>query len=388
MIAEYSGEVAAAPRVSYLTTDHLGSPRVTTNASGEVISRRDFQPYGEEVFSVERTTALGYTAADSVRQKFTGYERDIESGLDFAQARYYNSSHGRFTSVDPLTASATIRNPQTFNRYSYGLNSPYKFTDPLGLSINLVGCDFECRVTNAINGIGKLSAADLALAKYHVANGTALGYVFLNASYNQLRPQTQTSTNTNAGGNDSLSMSAAGRQMLASLEDKRYTPYDKDQNGGAKNCTVGIGHLLHSGKCSSSVADTRQYSDEEIGEFLEEDLKEAEARVKNAITTTLEQSEFDALTMLAFNLSSFGLGGKKEGAPKLVAALNAGREMTGEYIGRWKAIFNTVPGAWHEPQAIRTEWSGIKYSGRKLQPGLVNRRKKELTLFFEGTYSN
>jgi len=58
---------------------------------------------------------------------------DTESGLDFAQARYYNSTHGRYTSVDPLTASATIRNPQTFNRYSYVLNSPYKYTDPSGL---------------------------------------------------------------------------------------------------------------------------------------------------------------------------------------------------------------------------------------------------------------
>ncbi len=50
-----------------------------------------------------------------------------------AQARYYNPKHGRFTSVDPLTASANVKNPQTFNRYSYVLNSPYKFTDPLGL---------------------------------------------------------------------------------------------------------------------------------------------------------------------------------------------------------------------------------------------------------------
>jgi hypothetical protein len=32
-----------------------------------------------------------------------------------------------------MTASATIKNPQTFNRYSYVLNSPYKFVDPLGL---------------------------------------------------------------------------------------------------------------------------------------------------------------------------------------------------------------------------------------------------------------
>ena len=80
-----------------------------------------------------RTTAQGFNSSDEVRKQYTGYERDDESGLDFAQARYYNSNHGRFTSVDPLTASASIKNPQTFNRYSYVLNSPYKFTDPLGL---------------------------------------------------------------------------------------------------------------------------------------------------------------------------------------------------------------------------------------------------------------
>lgn len=73
---------------------------------------------------------MGFT-----RQDYTGYQKDNESGLEFAQARYYNTQHGRFTSVDPLTASATIRNPQTFNRYSYVTNSPYKFVDPLGLTL-------------------------------------------------------------------------------------------------------------------------------------------------------------------------------------------------------------------------------------------------------------
>ena len=83
-----------------------------------------------------RTVAQGYGQTDNARQKFTGYERDAESGLDFAQARYFSSKHGRFTSVDPLAASASIKNPQTFNRYSYGLNSPYKFTDSTGLSVD------------------------------------------------------------------------------------------------------------------------------------------------------------------------------------------------------------------------------------------------------------
>ncbi|MBK8811947.1 MAG: hypothetical protein IPN69_14620 [Acidobacteria bacterium] len=66
-----------------------------------------------------------------------------------AQARYYNPKHGRYTSVDPLTASANVKNPQTFNRYSYVLNSPYKFTDPLGLIAETTGaCGTRCQGSN------------------------------------------------------------------------------------------------------------------------------------------------------------------------------------------------------------------------------------------------
>ncbi|MFN3329669.1 MAG: RHS repeat-associated core domain-containing protein, partial [Pyrinomonadaceae bacterium] len=66
-------------------------------------------------------------------QKFTGYERDIEVDLDFAQARYYNSNHGRFTTTDPAMLSMNGNNPQTFNRYAYVMNNPLLYTDPLGL---------------------------------------------------------------------------------------------------------------------------------------------------------------------------------------------------------------------------------------------------------------
>ena len=64
---------------------------------------------------------------------YTGYEKETESGLQFAEARYFNPVHGRFSSVDPLASSATVRNPQTFNRYSYVQNAPYDMVDPLGL---------------------------------------------------------------------------------------------------------------------------------------------------------------------------------------------------------------------------------------------------------------
>jgi RHS repeat-associated protein len=133
LVAEYSTQLAATQQVSYLTADHLGSARVITNEIGQVKKRQDYAAFGDEIVTSQRTARTDYTTNDELREGYTGYEKDDESGLDYAQARYYNSSHGRFTSIDPLTASATIRDPQSFNRYSYVLNSPYKFTDPLGL---------------------------------------------------------------------------------------------------------------------------------------------------------------------------------------------------------------------------------------------------------------
>lgn len=99
--------------VSYLTADHLGSPRVITNENGAVTSRKDFAAFGDEITSSQRVSGSGGNGYDepNVRQDYTGYEKDGESGLEYARARYYNTMHGRYTSVDPLTASATIRNP-------------------------------------------------------------------------------------------------------------------------------------------------------------------------------------------------------------------------------------------------------------------------------------
>jgi RHS repeat-associated protein len=99
------------------------------------VKRHDYLPFGEELSAVVglRSSSMGYGAADGVRQKFTGQERDTESGLDYFGARYFSAGQGRFTSVDPLGASAATVDPQSFNRYAYALNSPYKFTDPSGM---------------------------------------------------------------------------------------------------------------------------------------------------------------------------------------------------------------------------------------------------------------
>lgn len=71
--------------------------------------------------------------------RFTGYERDDESGLDYAQARYYAKDLGRFNTVDPvMLSSERIITPQAINLYAYVRNNPLKFVDPLGLDITVV----------------------------------------------------------------------------------------------------------------------------------------------------------------------------------------------------------------------------------------------------------
>src|SRR6185295_2230108 len=66
-------------------------------------------------------------------KEFTGKERDAETGYDYFGARYYGSKIGRFTSVDPaLSVSASLGDPQRWNRYAYARNNPIGIVDPDG----------------------------------------------------------------------------------------------------------------------------------------------------------------------------------------------------------------------------------------------------------------
>lgn len=128
--------------VQWLIADQLGTPRMVVDKTGALsgVKRHDYYAFGEEVMAdaYGRTQARGYVySVDATRQKFTGYERDAETNLDYAQARYFASAQGRFTGVDPLMASASVGSPQTWNRYSYALNNPLKNTDPSGMRVTM-----------------------------------------------------------------------------------------------------------------------------------------------------------------------------------------------------------------------------------------------------------
>jgi RHS repeat-associated protein len=108
--------------VDWYFTDALGSSRTVWSTSS--LDQSDFYPFGGERV---------LTSANSNHYKFTGKERDSESGLDNFGARYNSSTLGRFMSPDPLLNSGQPWNPQSWNRYSYTENNPLRYTDPTGL---------------------------------------------------------------------------------------------------------------------------------------------------------------------------------------------------------------------------------------------------------------
>jgi RHS repeat-associated protein len=109
----------------WLHSSHLGSARWLTDAFGNAVYRGEFDPYGQAVYE------WGSTTLNSL--KFTGYERDGATRLDYANARMYNSGRGRFMQADPMGLKASdLSRPTTLNQYSYVYNDPVNFIDPDG----------------------------------------------------------------------------------------------------------------------------------------------------------------------------------------------------------------------------------------------------------------
>jgi RHS repeat-associated protein len=131
LLAEIQGNVPTSWATKYLGQDHLGTTRLVMNASGSgdgvVSSRHDYYPFGEEL------PGRGMNYGDPLLLvKYTGHERDVETELDFMQARYYGGRSGRFLSADGPLVDQEVGDPQSWNLYSYVRNSPLIFADPTG----------------------------------------------------------------------------------------------------------------------------------------------------------------------------------------------------------------------------------------------------------------
>ncbi len=116
--------------------------------------------------------------------KFTGKERDSESGLDDFGVRYFGSSMGRFMSPDPSNAGAESEAPQSWNAYSYVVNNPLNAVDPDGQDCVYVNDNSasvvrgDCK-SDTDNGIFINGTIDTTSGTYNSSTGT-LGFNYTN----------------------------------------------------------------------------------------------------------------------------------------------------------------------------------------------------------------
>jgi RHS repeat-associated protein len=185
--------------VNYYFSNHLGSASVITSATGVIQEQTDFFPYGGVAY---------VSGGDPNHYKFTGKERDAESGLDNFEARYLGSSLGRFMSPDPAGLLAQKPGyPQSWNLYAYAMNNPLIIIDPTGL---------DCVYANdAGNGVESIDH-DSNSGECGSNGGTwAPGYVDENwSTFNQKTQMFQVGSVDGAGSNATIDYTnfAAGAQ--------------------------------------------------------------------------------------------------------------------------------------------------------------------------------
>jgi RHS repeat-associated protein len=114
-------DTAPARLIRYQIGNHLGSACLELDAAARMISYEEYYPYGSTSYQAVRSRT-----ETPKRYRYTGKERDEESGFSYHGARYYAPWLGRWTSPDPAGPAAGV------NSYSYVSNNPIIKEDPTG----------------------------------------------------------------------------------------------------------------------------------------------------------------------------------------------------------------------------------------------------------------
>jgi lysozyme len=153
-----------------------------------------------------------------------------------------------------------------------------------------------------------------------------------------------------------MQLSDQGVEFIARFEGFSATLYDDP----AGHCTIGYGHLVHTGACNGSEPERfkRGITKKQGLRLLRKDAASAAGTVGDKVTVPLNQEQFDALVDFVFNL-----GAGNFSSSTLLKKLNQGQ-------------YSEVP----------SELDRWVFAGGKVLPGLVKRRKAEGTLFSTGDY--
>ena len=112
-----------------------------TDSAGAIAETMDYFPFGAIRIDKSAAPAGAGQTAFSEQRKYNGQEYDADTGLNYLNARYYNSALARFTAQDPvalLTPEKLLQDPQQLNLYSYARNNPLIYIDSSGKYAELV----------------------------------------------------------------------------------------------------------------------------------------------------------------------------------------------------------------------------------------------------------
>ena len=124
-IAETQTTPAGELRIRYQFGNHLGSASVELGQSGGLVAFEEYHPYGTTAFQAGRSAA----EVSLKRYRYTGKERDDETGFSYHRARYYVPWLCRWASADPLGIT------EGMNVYLYASANPVSYSDSAGMSI-------------------------------------------------------------------------------------------------------------------------------------------------------------------------------------------------------------------------------------------------------------
>lgn len=187
VVATITGSEGGAV-VHSVHTDHLTGSNVISNMSGQIEELTDYYPYGALRLDVRQS---GF----SEQRKFAGFEYDVDTGLNYANARYYSPAIGRFISQDPVFLAlgndrqirqfigqplpTVLSDPQNLNAYTYARNNPIINSDPSGLfslnPINLFSYNTQVAIGNWANNLYQDHAAARLALDHPYAAGAAIG---------------------------------------------------------------------------------------------------------------------------------------------------------------------------------------------------------------------
>ena len=117
------GDPAPRQLIRYQHGNHLGSASLELDAQAQILSYEEYSPYGSTTYQAMRTET-------PKRYRYTGMERDEETGLNYHTARYFAPWLGRWTSCDPIGIVDAL------NLYLYGKQNPIRHSDIHGMQSN------------------------------------------------------------------------------------------------------------------------------------------------------------------------------------------------------------------------------------------------------------